>query len=199
MRLRLGFPNKMFLRLWFPQTFPSASGFPHIFFYAPGFPNKMFLRPWVSAHISFRLGFPHIFFTPLGFRTYFLRLWVLGSVTNHMKIGYSTNDNEHSDHENNNPWCSRWHHSEFTFRGDLKNKKRFSMDLYLPKKWKFWKKWPNFEIDLKPLKFSPKNLRPLIFFSENLRPLKEYFRRVFPIINVQPLRSTYYQYTIIIY
>ena len=26
------------------------------------------------------------------------------------------------------------------------------------------KKWTNLEIDLRPLKFSPKNLRPLIFF-----------------------------------
>ena len=29
--------------------------------------------------------------------------------------------------------------------------------------------WSNFEIDLRPLKFSSKNLRPLIFLPENLR------------------------------
>ena len=26
--------------------------------------------------------------------------------------------------------------------------------------------WSNFEIDLRPFKFSPKNLRPLIFFVQ---------------------------------
>ena len=45
----------------------------------------------------------------------------------------------------------------------------------------------NFEIDLRPLKFSPKNLRPLILLSENLRPLKKHSGRVFPINNVHPL------------
>ena len=48
--------------------------------------------------------------------------------------------------------------------------------------------WSNFEIDLRPLKFSPKNLRPLIFLPENLRPLKKHSGRVFPINNVHPLK-----------
>ena len=48
----------------------------------------------------------------------------------------------------------------------------------------------NFEIDLRPLKFSPKNLRPFIFLPENLRPLKKHFGLVFPINNVHPLRIT---------
>ena len=53
----------------------------------------------------------------------------------------------------------------------------------------FKKIWSNFEIDLRPLKFSLKNLRPLIFLSENLRPLKKHSGRVFPINNVHPLIS----------
>ena len=48
--------------------------------------------------------------------------------------------------------------------------------------------WSNFEIDLRPLKFSLKNLRPLIFLPENLRPLKKHSGRVFPINNARPLR-----------
>ena len=55
------------------------------------------------------------------------------------------------------------------------------------------KNWSNFKIDLRPLKFSPKNLRPLIFLSENLRPLKKHSGRVFPINNVHPLDQTYQQ------
>ena len=49
--------------------------------------------------------------------------------------------------------------------------------------------WSNFEIDLRPLKFSPKNLTPLIFLFENLRPLKKHSERVFSINNAHPLRS----------
>ena len=49
--------------------------------------------------------------------------------------------------------------------------------------------WSNFEIDLRPLKFTPKNLRPLIFLSKNLRPLKKHSGWVFPINNVRPLIS----------
>ena len=47
----------------------------------------------------------------------------------------------------------------------------------------------DFEVDLRPLKFSLKNLRPLIFLSENLRPLKKHSGRVFPINNVHPLKN----------
>ena len=62
------------------------------------------------------------------------------------------------------------------------------------KKWKFWKKkWSNFEIDMRPLNFSPKNLRPLILLSENLRPLKKHSGRVqySPLIMSSPLKSIY--------
>ena len=55
------------------------------------------------------------------------------------------------------------------------------------------KKWSNFEIDLRPLKFSLKNLSPLIFLSENLRPLKKHSGRVFPINNVHPLWIPQYE------
>ena len=47
--------------------------------------------------------------------------------------------------------------------------------------------WSNFEIYLRPLKFSLKNLRPLIFLSKNFSPLKKHSGRVFPINNVHPL------------
>ena len=48
------------------------------------------------------------------------------------------------------------------------------------------KKRLNFEIDLRPLKFSPKHLRPLIFCPKIRDPLK-HSGRVFPINNVHPL------------
>ena len=47
--------------------------------------------------------------------------------------------------------------------------------------------WSNFEIDLRPLKFSPKNLRPLIFFLRKFETLKRHSERVFPFNNVHPL------------
>ena len=49
----------------------------------------------------------------------------------------------------------------------------------------FEKKLFKLEIDLRPLKFSPK-FTPY-FLSENLRPLKNHSGRVFPINNVDPL------------
>ena len=59
------------------------------------------------------------------------------------------------------------------------------MDLYLPKNGDL-RKWSSFEIDLRPLKFSLKNLKPLIFCPK-IWDLKKHSGRVFPINNVHPL------------
>ena len=68
------------------------------------------------------------------------------------------------------------------------------LDLCLQKKMEIFKKiWSNFETDLRPLKFSLKNLRPLIFLSKTLRPHKNTPGGYSPLIMSTPLNLLFLQ------